>query len=123
MIADALGNQQAQWAQAQQAAAEAQAVDEVYAEVRHAGYDPDSMEGFMVLWLANNSTGGDIAGAAKALGDYRQRIVDDYVAGRRSGVTPVPSGGTAAAPQTYEIKNFDDARKAADAYIRAQANA
>jgi hypothetical protein len=123
MITDALGAQQAEWATAQQQAAEQAAVNEVYAEVRSAGYDPDSMEGFMVLWLANNSTGGDIAGAAKALGDYRQRIVDDYVAGRRSGVTPLPAGGTPAAPQAMEIKNFDDARKAADAYIRAQANA
>jgi hypothetical protein len=121
MIADALGQQQAQYAQSQQAAAEQAAVNEVYSEVRTAGYDPDSMEGFMVLWLANNNTGGDIAAAAQALTTYRQGIVDEYVAGRRSGVTPLPSGGSSAAPEAMEIKNLDDARRAADAYLRAQA--
>jgi hypothetical protein len=120
MISEAIGAQQAAFAQAQQEVLEQAAVDEVYQEVRQSGYDPDSMEGFMVLWLANNSTGGDIGAAAKALGDYRQGIVDSYVAGRRSGVTPLGSaGGTPAAPGVVEIKNLDDARKAADAYLRA----
>jgi hypothetical protein len=120
MIAEALGAEQAQRMQAEQQRAEQAAINEVYEDVRRAGYDPQSMEGFMVLWLANNSTGGDIAAAAKALGDYRQGIVDEYVSGRKSGVTPMPAaGGSPPAPGVVEIKNLNDARKAADAYLRS----
>jgi hypothetical protein len=123
MIAEAMATTQQTWAQQQAAAAEAQAVNEVYAEVRSSGYDPDSMEGFMVLWIANNSTGGDIAKAAEEMRNYRQRIVDEYVSGRKSGVTPVGGAGTSFASAPPEIKTLEDARKAADAFLRAQANA
>jgi hypothetical protein len=81
------------------------------------------MEGFMVLWIANNTTGGDVAKAAEELRTYRQGIVDEYVSGRKGGVTPMPGGGTSFAPAAPEIKTLEDARKAADAYLRAQATA
>ena len=75
----------AQFQTREQAAAEQRAVDSVMAEVRSAGYDPDSAEGFMVLWNANHETGGDIAKAAEMVKGYRQSVIDDYVAGRTSG--------------------------------------
>src|SRR5205814_4584255 len=56
MIAEAMGERE-------RVAAEERAVEGVYAELRAGGYDPSSMEGFMVLWLANNGTNGDIGAA------------------------------------------------------------
>lgn len=117
MINEALSAQQ-------RTMAEQQAVEQVFTEVRAGGFDPDSMEGFMVLWLANNQTNGDIGAAAKEMGGYRQKIIDDYVSGRAAGrgPTPMASNGTVATGAT-EIQNLDDARRAADAYLRAQAGA
>jgi hypothetical protein len=114
--------QQAMAAQAQ-SAAEAQAIDEVYAEVRSHGYDPNSRDGFMVLWTANNETDGDIAAAVERMQQYRQGIIDDYVAGRGGAhPTPAPNGGIAA-NQQVEISSFEDARKATEAFLRGQRGA
>ncbi len=117
MITEALGAQQ-------RAHAEQKAIDEVYAEVRAGGYDPEGMEGLMVMWQANHNTNGDIGAAIKSMGAYRQSIIDEYVQGRTNGrgPTPSPSNGTVATG-SVEIKTLEDARRAADAFIKAQAGA
>lgn len=104
----------------QQATAQQHAVETIYQEVRGHGYDPESREGFMVLWTANNETDGDIGAAVEKMKQYRQGIIDEYVAGR-SGPRPVPApNGGVAANQSVEIGSFEDARKATDAFLRAQ---
>lgn len=114
MIANALTEQQ-------QAAKEQHAVEEVYSEIRAAGYDPSTMEGFMVLWLANNGGNGDIQAGIKEMQGYRQKVIDEYVAGRSNGhhPTPTPANGAVATAQE-PVHDLKDARKAAEAFIRAQ---
>jgi hypothetical protein len=105
------------------AAAEQRAVEEVYSEIRAAGYDPSTKEGFMVLWLANNGGQGDIQAGIREMQAWRQSIVDDYVSGRANGHHPTPSPSGAVATTQEPIHDLRDARKAADAYIRAQMGA
>jgi hypothetical protein len=84
-----------------------------------AGYDPESAEGFTVLYNANHFTGGDIAKAVEMVRARDQKLIDDYVAGR-SGKRPSPSpaGGIIATPQSEPITNLDDARRATDAFLK-----
>jgi len=104
--------------------AEAAAINEVYAEVRSAGFDPDSAEGFMVLWNANHFTNGDIAEAVKMTNQYKQSIIDGYVQGRSSGTVPMPTaGGVQATGLAEPIRNLDDAKKATDAFLRERRSA
>jgi hypothetical protein len=103
-----------------QTAAEQRAVEDIYSEVRSLGYDPDTREGFMVLWTANNETDGDLNAAVERIKQYRQGIIDEYVAGR-SGQhpQPAPTNGVSA-NQQVEITSFDEARKATEAFLRGQ---
>lgn len=109
----------------EQRAAEQKAIDDVMGEVRAAGYDPNTAEGFMVLWNANNQTNGDIKAAAEMVQTYRQTIVDEYVQGRSSGRVAMPSasGGVQATPNGEPIRNFDDARRAADRFLQERRGA
>lgn len=101
------------------AKAEQQAVADVFAEVRAAGFDPESAEGFMVLYNANHYTGGDIAKAVAMTGEYKQKIIDDYVQGRSGGrAMPAPSGGVVATSTGEAITSIDDARKATDRFLQ-----
>ena len=103
---------------------EAKLVNEIYAEVRAGGYDPESAEGFMVLWNANHFTGGDIAKALAMTNTYKQTIIDNYVQGRTTGSVPMPTaGGAPATPFGEPIKDLDDARRATDAYLRERRSA
>jgi hypothetical protein len=116
MIAEAMREQTAQAQQAQE-------VENVYAEMRAGGFDPDTAEGFMVLWTASNQTGGDIHQAMDSMRQYRQGIVDSYVSGRANGHHPVPSPNGAVATAQEPIHDLRDARKAAQAFIDAQIGA
>ena len=114
----------AQFQTREQAAAEQRAVDSVMAEVRAAGYDPDSAEGFMVLWNANHETGGDITRAAEMVKGYRQSVIDEYVQGRTSGRAAMPAAsGVQADSAPAPITNFDDARRAADRFLQGRRGA
>lgn len=105
--------------------AEAQAIEQVYSEVRTAGFDPDSAEGFMVLWNANHFTNGNITEAVKMTNSYKQSIIDGYVQGRSSGRVPMPTanGGAPATGLGEPIKNLDDAKKATEAFLRERRGA
>jgi hypothetical protein len=109
----------------EQAAAEQRAIDSVMSEVREQGYDPNTAEGFMVLWNANNQTGGDIKAAAEMVKGYRQAIIDEYVQNRSSGRVALPStnGGVQATSAPGEITNLEDARRATDAFLRERRGA
>jgi hypothetical protein len=104
-------------------AMESQAINEIYAEVRAGGIDPESAEGIMVLWNANHLTNGDIKAALAKHNEYRQGIIDSYVQGRASGTVPLPSPGGVASTQNAEpIKDIEDARKRTEAWLRSQRN-
>jgi hypothetical protein len=104
--------------------AEARAIEDVYSEVRTAGFDPDSAEGFMVLWNANHFTNGNITEAVKMTNTYKQSIIDGYVQGRSSGKLPMPTANGAPATGLGEpIKNLDDAKKATEAFLRERRGA
>lgn len=109
---------------AQHQARQEQMVESIYTSMRTAGIEPKSSEGMAVLWLANNDTAGDIDKAIEMHKATRQKAIDEYVAGRATGrhPTPAPSNGVAASAHT-PISNLDDARKAADAYLRERGNA
>jgi hypothetical protein len=114
----------AQFQSREQAAIEQRAVDNVMAEVRTAGFDPDSAEGFMVLWNANHETNGDITKAAEMVRGYRQSVIDDYVQGRTSGRTALPtSGGVQATAAPAPITNLEDARRATEAFLKERRGA
>jgi len=106
-------------------AAEAQAVEAVYGEVRTAGFDPNSAEGFMVLWNANHFTNGDITKAVEMTNSYKQSIIDGYVQGRSSGSFPMPTAanGAPATGNPEPIRNLEDAKKATDAFLRERRSA
>lgn len=104
--------------------AEAAAINEVYAEVRNAGFDPDSAEGFMVLWNANHFTNGNIAQAVQMTNQYKQSIIDGYVQGRSSGRVPMPTANGVQATNLGEpIRNLDDAKKATEQFLRERRGA
>lgn len=97
---------------------EARLVNEIYDEVRAAGYDPDG-DGFQILYDANHFTGGDIPKAIEMQRAREQRIIDNYVQGRSSGRVPMPtSGGVPGVNAPEPIKNLEDAHKAATAFLR-----
>jgi hypothetical protein len=105
-------------------AAEQRAISDVFSEVRAAGFDPESAEGFSVLYNANHFTGGDIAKAVDMVRAHDQKVIDDYVAGR-SGARPMPSpsGGVVATSSPDAITNIEDARRAADAFLKERRGA
>ena len=64
-------------------------VDKVFSSIRDAGYDPQTAEGFSILWRANNETNGDIDAAIEAHEASRQQVIDNYVSGRAAGAPAV----------------------------------
>jgi hypothetical protein len=76
-----------------------------------------------VLWIANNDTEGDIDKAIAMHQANRQKAVDEYVANRARGGHPTPAPNGVPSSAHTPITNLDDARKAADAYLRAQGEA
>jgi hypothetical protein len=98
-------------------------VESIYSTMRTNGIEPKSSEGMAVLWLANNDTDGDIDKAIELHKASRQKTIDEYVAGRAQGRHPTPAPNGVVASAHTPINNLDDARKAADAYLRAQGQA
>jgi hypothetical protein len=105
--------------------AEAKLIDDIYGEIRTAGFDPESAEGFSVLYNANHFTNGNIPEAIKMTNAYKQQIIDEYVQGRSSGRVAMPTSGNGVqATQTGEpITNLEDAKRATDAFLRERRNA
>jgi hypothetical protein len=113
MIADTLAEREATQQQEQ-------AVQGVYAEMAAKGYQPDTLEGFMVLYLANQDGTGNVQAGIDKLSAYRQQVVDEYVQGRANGHHPTPSPNGLLPNATPEVHDLEGARKAAEAFIRGQ---
>lgn len=111
MVDERFAAQQAE--QAQQ-----QAIDDVFAEVRAGGFDPQSRDGHSVLWTANNETNGDIAKAIEIVKADRQRIIDEYVQGKSApSARPAPSDGVLAL-DVPQVSSLDDAFKSANEFLK-----
>jgi hypothetical protein len=93
-------------------------VQDIYGEMRTAGVDPNTLDGYMVLWRASNETGGDVQKAIEAHNGYRQSIIDGYVQSKTAGggAAPPPNGTTGV--QRQEPKNLDDAFAAAREFLK-----
>lgn len=106
-------------------AQEAKLIDDIYGEIRAAGFDPESAEGFTVLYNANHFTGGNIAQAIEMTNAYKQTIIDQYVQGRSSGRVAMPTagGGFQATVDGEPIKSLEDAKRATDAFLRERRSA
>ena len=113
MIAEAIQNDRA-------AMQRQQSVEQIHSQVRAAGFEPDSLEGMSIMWLAVNKTNGDMSAAINEWRNRDQSVIDQYVQGKsqQPGYLP-PSGnaGTGAATPPM-ISNMQDARKAAENYLR-----
>jgi hypothetical protein len=92
-------------------------IDGVYGEIRQAGIEPNSMDGYMVLWRASNETNGDVAQAVAAHNAYKQEIVDGYVKSKTAGSAPLVPNGTQGV-QTQQPASLDDAFKQAREFLR-----
>jgi hypothetical protein len=108
----------ARFAAQEQKAAEAAAVAQVHAEVRAAGYEPDSLDGMMVLHLAYTETEGDIKAAVEKLRARDQAAFDARMAAGRNGRAPLaPSGGAVATSTPDTSGSWDDTRRAAQRFL------
>lgn len=101
----------------QRAQQEAQ-VKAINDEAKGLGYDPAAERGtaehrryVQLVYVANHTTGGDLAKAHEALEAERQAVIDQYVAAREAaadGAPTPPRAGGAAPSQEREIKSYDD---------------
>lgn len=113
MIAEAIQSDRAQVRQQQQ-------VEQIHSQVRAAGFEPDSLEGMSIMWLAVNKTNGDMGAAISEWRNRDQSVIDQYVQGKSTqpGYLP-PSGNAGTGAATLpKIENVADGAKAASAYIR-----
>lgn len=102
--------------QAEEAELEA-AVEGVYGEIRQAGIDPTSPDGFMVLWRASNQTNGDVAKALEQHQQYKQSIINEFIAAKSgAGAVPPVANGIAGAERP-QVANLDDAFAAGRAFL------
>lgn len=116
MIADALAAKEAQ-------EAEERAVKEVFAEIEAAGFKQGTPEGWLVLWHANNTTGGDIAAAAEQVRAYRQGIIDEYVQGVATGNRAPLNPEGVVATEHQPIQTMEDSHRAVRARLESLRNA
>lgn len=92
-------------------------VEGVYTEMRTAGVDPSSLDGYMVLWRASNETSGDIGKALRAHEQYKQGIIDNYVQSKTAGGGGAPPANGTTGVQRKEPATLDDAFAAGRAFL------
>jgi hypothetical protein len=112
-----------QFAARDASAREQSAIEGIFAEVRAAGYDPESDDGMAVLYNANHYTNGDIAKAVEMRKARDQKLIDDYIAARSGRPLPSPNGGMMAGAARQPITSIEDARKATEAFLRERQGA
>jgi hypothetical protein len=95
-------------------------IQRVYAEAKELGFDPETRQGVMLLWTANNQTNGDLKAAAELIAQERQSIIEDYLRTKQPGYRVAASpASTAASPMVDNLRTLEDARKASDAFVAA----
>jgi hypothetical protein len=84
------------------------------------GYEPNSVDYVELLHLAVNDHEGDLDKAHAAVQARRQKIIDDYVAGK--GQTPTPPSPTGAAPSgERQIGSLKEATAGLEEWLNAGA--
>jgi hypothetical protein len=97
------------------------AIQGIRSEVRELGFEPDSMQGVMLMWIAHNQTGGDLAAAKGVIDTHNQSIIDGYLQTKQPGYkianspASTPGAGTIEPPKTLE-----EAGRRANAFYQAQ---
>lgn len=104
-------------AAADQSQAQEKAIDGVHEAMRAGGYDPESPEGFMVLYHAAHTTKGNVDEAIAMQNAYKQKIIDDFVEGQKKQPMTTPSAGVVANSGQPE-QNLDTARRRAESFMR-----
>jgi hypothetical protein len=108
-----------QLAQRDQKQAVDRQVEEVFTELRAAGYEPESDEGWWILRNAAQRTNGDIGAAVKMYDEFQQKIIDKFVQGRSGNRAALaPSGGVVATGTGEAINSIEDARRATDRFLQ-----
>ena len=116
----------ARLAEAEAKQQQAKAVDEVVRTVTGAGFEKGSHEYATVLWRAANdpAAAGDVTKAIELHTQYRQQIIDEYVAGVAGGKTPITvsssNAGEAAVSSDGPITSVAEGSKRARAFLREQ---
>jgi hypothetical protein len=104
-------------AEREQAQAQEKAIQGIRDEIAAAGFDPDSREAHSVLYAANRETNGDLQAAIALVKADRQKIIDEYVAGRANGgPRPAPDGGAGTEAQQAP-RTFEEARQQSRAWL------
>jgi hypothetical protein len=113
-----------QWSKDQEAAKqEAAAVSAVEKEAEALGYKQGDWNYFALLKRAMSDHGGDLAAAHAAFEADKQKVIDEYVAGKQESGAKWPAGmpgGAAPADATGGApRTFDQAKASAVARMRA----
>lgn len=109
------------------AAQEEEAIQSVFSEAKELGYDKDTPDFALLMWLAanpaNQAEAGDLKAAHKRIEDGRRAIIDSWVAEQRAkGANfPAQAAATGAPPaqQGAAPKDWKDARARAEARAAA----
>jgi len=112
-------------AEMEAAAKREQAVQNIYAQIKDAGFEDQGPDANSILWYATQQTEGDIEAAIAKHKAYQQGIIDRYVESMASGGSPVrmPSGGAGGTQTAESPKNLQEARHAAQAWLDERRNA
>jgi hypothetical protein len=109
----------AEQARQQEQTKQEQSVEAVFTQLATAGYEKGTPDAFLALYLANNETKGDVPAAIQMMKDRDQKVIDSYIADKRSGAGPSPMlrGGLAAGDAPPEITTLAEADAAAKAFV------
>lgn len=97
------------------------AIQGIHQQVKDLGFEPDSMMGTMLMWVAHNQTGGDLTAAKASLDQHNQSIIDSYLQTKQPGYKVLNSPVAGAGTGTVEPpKTVAEAGKSAHAFWEAQ---
>jgi hypothetical protein len=99
-------------------------VDKILADAKDLGYEPGTIDGQIFLGILAHQAGGDQAKAQKIMQDRDNRLIREYIKGKRTiastGTASPQSGGQSAEVESHDPKDLDEAYEAAMARVRSQ---
>lgn len=99
--------------------ARAEAVEKVIVSVEERGFARGTPEHHDILRRMAQETDGDLDKAIEAHEQWRQSLIDGFVA-QKNAPTPPPAGGEAPAPSKTEPRNIREAQRMAAEAVRAR---
>lgn len=94
-------------------------VKEINDKATALGYTVGDVDHLRLLYYAQNQTNGDLAKADELVKAANQKVIDDYVNGKRLS-PPLVNTGQQVPPTPNEPKTFEDARNALEAWLGSQ---